>query len=256
MSVRGASVEASKSKTDDQRNTTTMRNTPYLAIIGLMFFGLGFSHGRVAAPLPSPSPSAMPSAIPSPAPSQIPVSQARINVGSISGASPAEVQMIGHGVQLANAMLDKPCFKQWVSAATYTENNGLNSPQIYQKISTEPSTVNVEMYYENNRVVGFEYDPFDGVVHMNRKFVNTADMVADNLEHEDRGHSLGFHHYGRFSSSVPYGMNYAYEGCSQQQMVMAKGGKLIPFKPKGLNIETRHRLPPGHPRAKKKKHAA
>lgn len=149
--------------------------------------------------------------------------------------------MVRAGVALANAMLDRACFKQWVLAASYTESNGLTSAQILDKVVTQPSSVDVEMYYENNRVVGFEYDPFDGMVHMNRKFVDTASMVADNLEHEDRGHSLGFHHYGKFSTSVPYGMNYAYEGCSQQQMMRLKGNKV--YRPPGLRIEVRHKRP-------------
>lgn len=201
------------------------------------------------APIPTPSPSVSASPTPVVSPSPVPVGTALISVGKISYAKAAELHMIAKGLEMANAMLFKPCFKQWVTAARYTENNGLTSAQIYQKITTEPSSVDVEMYYQNNKVVGFEYDPFDGVVHMNRKFVNTADMVADNLLHEDRGHSLGFHHYGKFSTSVPYGMNYAYEGCSVQQM--RKGTRK--FKPPGLRYEIRHRK--GYVKKKKLKPA-
>lgn len=194
--------------------------------------------GRKTHPAPEPSPIASVSPTPVASPSAVPVDPtALISVGKITDAKATELPMLAQGVGLANAMLFKPCFKQWVTAATYTETNGLTSAQIYQKITTEPSSVDVEMYYQNNKVVGFEYDPFDGVVHMNRKFVNTASMVADNLLHEDRGHSLGFHHYGKFSTSVPYGMNYAYEGCSVQQM--RKGTRN--FRPPGLRYEIRHR---------------
>lgn len=202
----------------------------------------GMGHGRA---LPQPAASAIVTPEPSPSftvnpePSTIPAPAGLIQVGTITGATDAEVAMIRTGVELANQMLAKPCFKQWVLAAHYTENNGLTQQQIYDRITTVPSSVDVEMYYQNNRVVGFEYDPFDGVVHMNRKFVNIGSMAADNLMHEDRGHSLGFHHYGTFSTSVPYGMNYAYEGCSQPQEQRARGAK--PYRPKGLRIEVRHK---------------
>lgn len=197
-------------------------------------------------PAPSPSPSASPGGLVPALPP--PVTRDRIQVPNITGAQPGEIEMVHMGVRLANEMLDKPCFRQWVGAATYSETNGLTSAQILDLITTQVSAVNVELYYENNRTVGFEYDPFDGVVHMNRKWVHTPDMVADNLEHEDRGHSLGFHHYGKFSTSVPYGMNYAYEGCSQQQQ-RARGSKA--YRPPGLRIEVRHRHRKSLPKKKR-----
>ncbi len=197
----------------------------------------GFSRKRAPEPTPTPS------ALPSPAPVQ---SGDRILIGKITGATTDEVQMIHNGAALANAMLDKRCYKQWILAAQYTENNGMSQAAIFDLVKTKPSTINVEMYTGSwkanhiSKTVGYENDPFDGVVHMNRYFVDTAQMVGDNLIHEDRGHSLGFHHYGEHSTSQPYGMNYAYEGCSFAQLMQSAGAKA--YRPPGLRLEFRKRL--------------
>jgi hypothetical protein len=177
-----------------------------------------------------------------PNPTVSPWPEQLIEVEQIAGATDAEVKMIDEGVALANKMLKTACFKQWVLAANYTENNGLTQAQIFDLMTTKPSRVNVEIYtgtWKANHVsktVGYENDPYDGWVHMNRYFVNSAYMVADNLIHEDRGHGLGFHHYGAHYTSEPYGANLAYEGCSNQ-MMQAKGAKN--FKPPGIRLEIR-----------------
>lgn len=179
-----------------------------------------------------------------PAWADAPLAVPTVSVHSISGATVQEEQMIAEGVQLANRVLAGPCYKQWVLAATYTENNGLTQAQIWDLMAAQPVTVDVEMYLGDWRAnhwaktVGYENDPYDGVVHMNRYFVKTATMVADNLVHEGEGHSQGFHHYGAFSTSDPYGQNYALEGCLQAQEQQAPGGKR--FKPPGIRIEVRH----------------
>jgi hypothetical protein len=64
-------------------------------------------------------------------------------------------------------------------------------------------------------------------------------MVADNLIHEAEGHSQGFHHYQVMSTSQPYGMNYAYEGCSHAQEMQAPGAPA--FKPPGIRIKVRRK---------------
>lgn len=169
-------------------------------------------------------------------------------VRNITGASVVEIKMIREGEKLANEMLWSKCFEEWVLSAHYTENQGLTQGQILlNKIRSIPTDINVEMYYANNRTVGYEWYPFDGVVHMNRKHVFTTDMVADNLLHEDRGHSLGFFHDYNKSTSEPYGMNYAFEGCynaTQQLQMMGfarSRKKLRPFQPPGLRLEIRRR---------------
>lgn len=204
-------------------------------------YALGRKQAVSVAPLPSPSTLAMGAPITTHPPTTVPT----ISIGQISGATPSEVIMIGDGLKLANRVMAGYCYKEWVLAARYTENNGLNQEQIWELMSTHPVSVDVEMYtgtWKANHVsktVGYENDPYDGVVHMNRYFVNSAMMVADNLVHEAQGHSQGFHHYGVFSTSDPYGQNYALEGCLQAQQQQARGGRR--FKPPGIRLEVRHR---------------
>jgi hypothetical protein len=139
-------------------------------------------------------------------------------VNAITGATPAEVTMIGDGVALANATMKTACFKSFVLAASWTETEGLSQAQIYDKLASGPIAVDADMYtgswYQNNvsRTVGYENEP--GTVHMNRYFVDSAYMVADNLIHEAEGHSQGFSHFQVKATSVPYGLNAAFEACS------------------------------------------
>jgi hypothetical protein len=220
-----------------------MKNkTLLLCAVFTASIAFGFSRGRAPEPVPSPTPSLVaPSPTPAPSLTQL------ITVRNIEGATASEITMIRAGEQFANEMVKKACFKQWVLSANYTETDGLSQAEVYNKIISTPMQVDVEMYtgtWKQNHVyktVGWEADPFDGIVHMNRYFVKTARDVGDNLIHEDRGHSIGFHHYGNHATSEPYGMNYAYEGCANQ-MMQKKGGK--PYKPPGLRLEIR----------KKKKH--
>lgn len=200
-----------------------------------------FGHKQTPVPVASASPAPLPSPEPSPSPlmSGVPT----ISVGKITGATAKELTMIAEGAAFANKMLAGYCFKQWVLSSRYTENNGLSQQQIWDLMATHPVTVDIEMYTgdwwanHKSKTIGYENDPWDGIVHMNRYFVNTAFMVADNLWHEAQGHSQGFHHYGKFSTSDPYGMNYAGEGCSEAQKQQAKGARR--FKPPGIRLEIR-----------------
>lgn len=141
-----------------------------------------------------------------------------IVLGKITGATAAEMPMIADGVALANTTMATACFKTFVLAASWTETDGLTQAQIWDKLCSGPVSVDVDMYtgsaYENyvSKTIGYEKEP--GVVHMNRFFVDTAYMVADNIIHEAEGHSQGFHHYGVKATSVPYGLNDAFEACS------------------------------------------
>ncbi len=139
-------------------------------------------------------------------------------VGKITGAESTEPTMIADGVKLANDTMKTSCFRDFVLSASWTETSGLSQAQIYDKLCSGPITVDVDMYlgtwYENHvsRTIGYEKEP--GTVHMNRYYVNTAYMVADNLIHEGEGHSQGFRHDGVKATSVPYGLNDAFEACS------------------------------------------
>ena len=142
-----------------------------------------------------------------------------IRVGTITGARDSEMQMIVDGITLANKILATDCYRQFILNAHFTETNDLTQTEIYDLMKNTPVVVDIEMYrggFKANhldKTVGYETDPYDGVVHMNRYFVNTPEMVADNVIHEGEGHSLGFHHYGVKATSVPYGTNQAFEAC-------------------------------------------
>jgi hypothetical protein len=171
------------------------------------------------APVPVITPAPVPTLGPSPSPT--PAAVPFIKLGSISGATASELTMIQAGDVLVNQVIATPCFKAKVLAATYTENLGLTQPQIWAKLINGPVVVNAVMYtgswYANHisKTIGYENDP--GTVYMNRYFVNTSYMVADNLSHEGEGHSKGFSHYYVKATSEPYGMNTAFEACAPAQ---------------------------------------
>lgn len=219
---------------------TLRKILPLLLVLSLPAQAAG-RHAPVPTVTPSPVVLASPTPLISPTPAPA-VTGPIISVRKITGASFAEIKMIGEGVALVNQKISSYCFKEWVTAASYTENNGLTSTQIFDLIARNPVMVDVEMYMGDwranhiDKTIGFEYDPFDGVVHINRYFVKTAYMVGDNLVHEGEGHSQGFHHYQVHSTSQPYGMNYAYEGCSNQQQ-QVRGAPA--YKPPGIKIEIR-----------------
>lgn len=144
-----------------------------------------------------------------------------VAVANITGATDDELVMIADGVALANETMRTDCFKNEVLTASWTETNGLTQQQIWDLLCSGVVTVDVDMYtgswIENHvyHTVGYEDEP--GLVHMNRYFVDSAFMVADNIIHEAEGHSQGFHHYDVKETSVPYGLNYAFEACSPVQ---------------------------------------
>ncbi|WP_408097165.1 hypothetical protein ACJVC5_19200 [Peredibacter sp. HCB2-198] len=100
----------------------------------------------------------------------------------------------------------------------FVDNGGYTNGQIYQLIlnaaeTLQPSKNNimdaeVELYYENNNVVGYTY-PNTRRIWVNTKYFNsyTAAGVAHNLFHEWL-HKLGFTHAVNYTSSrnssVPY----------------------------------------------------
>lgn len=144
-----------------------------------------------------------------------------VAVAKLTGATGDEPKMVADGIALANATMRTACFRDHVLSAAWTETGGLTQAQIWEKLCKGTITVDVDLYtgswYQNHvtHTVGYENEP--GVVHMNRYYVNTAYMVADNVIHEAEGHSQGFTHYGVKATSVPYGLNGAFEDCSPEK---------------------------------------
>jgi hypothetical protein len=141
-----------------------------------------------------------------------------IEVDTVTGATADEVIMLAEGVALANQTMATPCFKDAVLSANWTETNGLSQAEIWDQLCSGTVHVRVEMYlgtwYQNHvsKTIGYEDEP--GFVHTNRYFVDTAFEVASNIIHEAEGHTQGFSHYGVKATSVPYGLNDAFEACA------------------------------------------
>ena len=135
-----------------------------------------------------------------------------------------EKPMIARGVTLANQVMATPCFKDYILHADLTERDppDQSSAAVWNHLVANQVTVNVAMFegtWKQNRwwhTIGLEDDAQPGVVQMNRYYVKTAYMVADNLIHEAEGHVLGFRHDRYKPTSVPYTLNAAFEACVEQ----------------------------------------
>lgn len=102
---------------------------------------------------------------------------------------------------------------------TFVDNNGYTNAQIYQIILegsekiyptiNNAIDVEVELYYQNNNVVGYTY-PKSPRIWVNTKYFNTYSLanVARNLFHEWL-HKLGFNHDVAWSPSRDYSVPYA-----------------------------------------------
>lgn len=162
------------------------------------------------SPEPSPSPSAEPSP-PAPTP--------QIGIRGLAGADRTERRMLRDGVAYANHVMADPCFAEAVMTSTFTEDRGMQPGEIWGLLSTHPVSVNLVLFmgsYQENRVwrtIGYEYTP--DTVYMNRYFIQTASQVADNAIHEVEGHSQGFTHFGKKSTSVPYRLNQFFRRCAR-----------------------------------------
>lgn len=142
-------------------------------------------------------------------------------------ALPEEEALIDHGILLANDVMATPCFAEYLLAASLTESNP-NEPardawspkKVWDFLVSRQVTVNVAMFsgsLKQNHVwhtIGLEDDASPGVVQMNRYYVKTAYMVADNVIHEAEGHLQGFRHNYYKPTSVPYTLNAAFEKCA------------------------------------------
>lgn len=105
---------------------------------------------------------------------------------------------------------------------TFVDNGGYTNSEIYQMIldgaeelipiKNNMMDAQVELYYENNNIVGYTYTSSKRIW-VNRKYFNsyTAAGVAHNLFHEWM-HKLGFKHETAWSPSrqysVPYSLGY------------------------------------------------
>ena len=144
-------------------------------------------------------------------PTQVQAKVPQMKIKFIRGATDEEIIFIRKGIDDANKVLASDWFKVQVLKASFTETNGLTNGQIYNKLAERPIEVGIEMFYgswkQNYIYKTMGYDIGDGVVYMNRFYVDTAPVVGSLSTHEGEGHGQGFHHYGVFATSVPYTWN-------------------------------------------------
>lgn len=130
-------------------------------------------------------------------------------------------------VEEAFIVLNSQRFKNKFLETKLSSTEGLTNLEIYEKLMSgydefnkevdRDIDVSVEMYYKNNKVVGYTY-PTTHKTFLNRKFFKSFDTadVACNLVHEYL-HKVGFDHKSaKEHTSVPYAIGYLVEECIRE----------------------------------------
>lgn len=138
-----------------------------------------------------------------------------------------EVKKHKQACEDAVKVLNSKRFKERFLKEKLTSVEGLTNLQIYEKLMSGVDLFNkavdrdidvfVEMYYKNNRVVGYT-TPSINKTYLNRKFFSGYDAadVACNMVHEYL-HKVGFdHNSASETSSVPYAIGYLLEKCIRE----------------------------------------
>jgi hypothetical protein len=149
--------------------------------------------------------------------------------GPINARDDAEMKIATQGFQIANAVLLSDCFRQGVLAAPMTHTRDQSQQQIYDAMTGPAVPLSVVLYDGGNRhgTVGYENSGEPGIVHMNRFYVHSAYMVADNLLHE-AAHTRGYiHKSSKEAESVPYTMNRIFEACAVNMNTEGAGSLVI-----------------------------
>jgi hypothetical protein len=141
--------------------------------------------------------------------------------------TPEEVKKHQQACTDAVKVLNSKRFKERFLKEKLTSVEGLTNLQVYEKLMSGVDLFNktadrdidvfVEMYYQNNRVVGYT-TPNINKTYLNRKFFSDYDAadVACNMVHEYL-HKVGFDHVSaKESTSVPYAIGYLVEKCIRE----------------------------------------
>lgn len=141
--------------------------------------------------------------------------------------TPEEIEKHEKAVEEAFIVLNSQRFKNKFLETKLSSTEGLTNLQIYEKLMSgydefnkevdRDIDVSVEMYYKNNKVVGYTY-PTTHKTFLNRKFFKSFDTadVACNLVHEYL-HKVGFDHKSaKEHTSVPYAIGYLVEECIRE----------------------------------------
>jgi hypothetical protein len=128
----------------------------------------------------------------------------------------AEQTIAVQGFALANAVLLSDCFRKGVFEAPMTHTDGQSPQQVYGTMTDGVRPLEIEFYDGGtaHRTIGSEDPRWPGIVRMNRHYVKSVYMVADNLLHE-AAHVRGYIHISsKEAESVPYTMNRIFEACA------------------------------------------
>jgi hypothetical protein len=163
----------------------------------------------------------------------LPVERWVYTPGRVSARNDAEQAMASQGFALANAVLLSDCFKAGIIEAPMTHTNGQLPEQIYTTMTDGVRRLEIEFYDGGTKhhTVGSEDPRRPGIVRMNRHYVDSAYMVADNLLHE-AAHVRGYSHKSsKEAESVPYTMNRIFEACAVNANAQHDGPVLISDSP-------------------------
>ena len=150
-----------------------------------------------------------------------------INIHERINFTDKEILKHEKAVEEAYIVLNSQRFKEKFLTTKLTNTEGLSNFQIYEKLMSgydelvkqedRSIDVYVEMYYKNNKVVGWT-TPSSERTYLNRKFFQNFDTadIACNLVHEYL-HKVGFdHNSAKEHTSVPYAIGYLVEECIRE----------------------------------------
>ena len=143
-------------------------------------------------------------------------------MGTINSDVVDERRMIEQGFLLANSVLRSECFRGRLLSAHLTSTKQQSNQVILDHMRDASVVLNLAWFdgswWQNHwlRTIGYDRPRDPTTVHMNRYFVNSSYMVADNLLHE-AAHARGYEHVSaKEASSVPYSMNRIFEECMNE----------------------------------------
>lgn len=125
-----------------------------------------------------------------------------------------EIKKYKKGLELLELVINSKDFKDEILRAKFTETQGMTNRQVYDYIMSgrnlyftevdKEIEIHVSMYYSFRRVIGYT-KPSTWWTYLNRRMFRrmSADDIAGNAIHE-YCHNLGFSHYKRKRTSVPY----------------------------------------------------
>ena len=195
-----------------------MRKTYILAAILFSLAAIGASKKRYTGPTAEPvsSPTEVPQNPSVPGNGNVPAER-RIQFSPVVFYKAQELEVLEIATRLSNEVTASSCFKNFMAKRSLVQTGGLTNQEVITKVSTTKLTVPVQMYYQNNGVIGYRNPP-KPTIYTNRKFHAGASACAraSNLTHE-WSHVLGFKHdfkrTKRRPFSVPYSIGAAFEIC-------------------------------------------